>query len=141
DCYIKETSLLPSVLLANKAISCNALEAILIKDGNVTEGSVSNVFIVKNNEIFTPALGPNILGGITRAVTLTVARSLNIPCHEQAIPEKMLRDADEVWITASSREICPIIQLDEKPVGDGKMGPVAKKVIEAYEDYKVASRE
>lgn len=141
DCYIKEISLLPSVLLANKAISCGALEAILIRDGHVTEGAVSNVFIVRNNEIFTPALSNYILGGITRQVTLKVARDINIPCHEQLIAEKMLRDADEVWITASSREICPIVQLDEKLVGTGKMGPVAKKVIEAYEDYKLTVRD
>jgi D-alanine transaminase len=141
DCYIKEISLLPSVLLANKAISSGALEAILIRDDHVTEGAVSNVFIIKNNEIFTPALSSYILGGITRQVTLKIARDINIPCHEQPISEQMLRDADEVWITASSREICPIVQLDENPVGTGKMGPVAKKVIEAYEDYKLTVRD
>ena len=140
DCYIKEISLLPSVLLANKALSNNAFEAILIRDGNVTEGTVSNVFIVKNNEIFTPALSPYILGGITRQVVLKVAKSINIPCHEGPISKQMLHDADEVWITASSREICPIVQLGEERVGTGKMGPVAKRIIEAYEGYKMASR-
>ena len=141
DCYIKEISLLPSVLLANKAISSGALEAILIREGSVTEGAVSNVFIVKNNEIFTPALSPYILGGITRQVVLKVAKNVNIPCHEEPISKQMLRDADEIWITASSREICPIVQLDEKPVGAGKTGPIVKKVIEAYEDYKLTARD
>ncbi|MBY0281036.1 MAG: aminotransferase class IV [Alphaproteobacteria bacterium] len=138
DCYIKETSLLPSVLLANKAFVQDALEAILIRNGTVTEGAVSNVFIVKNNEIYTPALSPYILSGITRAVTLKVARSIDIACHEKTIPMQMLKDADEIWVTASSREICPIVELNEKPVADGKVGPIAKKVIEAYEEYKLA---
>lgn len=137
DCYIKGTSLLPNVLLANQALAKDALEMILIRDGNVTEGAVSNVFIVKNNEIFTPALSTYILGGITRAVVLKVAKSINILCHEQAVSLQMLKEADEIWITASSREICPIVELDENLVGDGKMGPIARRVIEAYEDYKL----
>ncbi len=136
DCYIKAVNLLPNVLHLQKAKSMGAVEAILIRDNEVLECTSSNVFIVKNNQLMTPPLSPHILSGITRQFILTLAKENNIPYSENKITADMLKNADEVWVTGSVKEICPIVTLDEKPVGDGKVGPVWKRMVALYEAKK-----
>jgi D-alanine transaminase len=136
DCYIKAIGLLPNVLLYHQARKAEAIEAILIRDGEVLEGTSSNVFIVKDHEILTPPLSPKILGGVTRDLIVTIARKHHIPCRETTISPSLLETADEIWITSSSKEIYPIIKLNQKPVGSGKIGPLWYKMIEHYENYK-----
>lgn len=118
--YIKSISLLPSLLLADRARRAGCEETILIRDGKVLEGTSSNVFVVKNNKIFTPSLSKNNLSGVTRDSIIKLARKHKIPMIEKNITEKFLRNADEVWITSSTRGIYPIVKLDGRKVGNGK---------------------
>jgi D-alanine transaminase len=124
-CTIKSTSLLANVLAADAARGQGASEAILVRDGAVLEGTSSNVFAVIDGRIVTPALRDTILPGITRRVLLDLAARDGIDHAEvDTLTVDALRDASEVWITSSIREIFPVTQLDRAPVGDGRPGPV-----------------
>jgi D-alanine transaminase len=133
NCYIKSLNLLPSCLATEKAKQHDAQEAILYRDHLVTEGASSNVFIVKNNKVFTTPATPHILNGVTRRLVLKVLQELNIAHSEQDFSLTDLQTADEVWITSSTREIAPVIAIDGQAVNDGKPGHVWKKVYAAYQ--------
>jgi D-alanine transaminase len=133
-CHIKSISLLPNILLSQQAKRAGCEEAILIRDGYAIEGASSNLFIVKNNNLITPPLSSYILGGITREIVIELARKNEILCKEQQITESELANADEIWITSSTREIYPITRLDDRPVGDGKVGSIWEKMIKLYRD-------
>jgi len=135
-CNIKAISLLPNVLLRQQAVEKGVAEAILIRDGKVTEGSASNVFVVHDGEIITPAKSQYILPGITRDLVLELAETHNIPCAEKDISRQMLFDADEVWLTSSTKEILPVTRVDEKMVGKGTPGKVWQQMMDIYRDYK-----
>jgi D-alanine transaminase len=136
DCNIKAITLLPNILLYEEARRANASEAILIRNGEALEGTSSNLFIVKDQTILTPPLNSYILGGVTRELIIHLANANNLPLNEKTITEQMLHDADEIWLTGSSKEILPITTLNEKPVGTGKAGPVWQRMFEHYETYK-----
>ena len=140
-CNIKAITLLPNVLLRQEAIDAGAAEAILIKDGFALEGAASNLFIVHNGLVITPANGPALLPGITRDLILELAANNSIPYREADIPAEDLLTADEIWVTSSTREISPVIRLDDITVGEGTPGPVWKRMISLYQDYKAALRE
>ncbi len=133
-CHIKSIALLPNILFSQLAKEADAVETILLKDGYVLEGASSNVFIVKDNTIITPELAPCILAGITRNIVLELAAKSNIICKQQPITEQELKNADEIWITSSTREIYPISQLDDQQVGAGKAGEVWQKMIKLYHE-------
>ena len=135
-CDIKSISLLPNSLLRQQAVEAGAAEAILLRDGFVTEGSASNVFIVRNGTIFTPPKCHAILGGITRDLVVELCVAEGLPVAEQEISESQLRQAEEIWVTSSTREIVPIIQLNNSPVGSGQPGPVWKTVARHYVNFK-----
>lgn len=135
-CHIKAITLLPNVLFTLQAKNKDAKEAILIRDGNALEGTSSNLFIVKNGVIITPPLSPNILAGVTRELILELAKTHDLPFAETKISETALREADEIWMTGSVKEILPITRLDDKPVGSGKVGPVWHKLIKLYSSLK-----
>lgn len=123
-CAIKSTSLLANILAADDAANAGAAEAILIRDGQVTEGASSNVFAVLDGILTTPALRPEILPGITRAYVLRLAREHGIACAEATLTPTALETAEEIWLTSSTREIYPVTRLDGMPVGSGRPGPV-----------------
>lgn len=130
-CSVKTVGLLPNVLARQEAHEAGALEAILVRDGLVTEGSNTNVFMVKDGQVRTfPVV--NILPGITRSVILDLCQEGGIPLSEEAFPVKDLMEADEVFITGSVMEIMPILQVDGRPIGDGRAGPVTRKLIDLY---------
>lgn len=135
-CYVKAITLLPNVLYSEKAKQAGAKEAILIRNGMALEGTSSNLFIAKNGVLITPPLSPSILGGITRDFILEVLQHQKIPYREANISEAELRQADEIWITSSIKEVLPITRLDNQPVGDGKTGPLWHKIIKLYQHYK-----
>ena len=135
-CNIKATTLLPNVLLRQQASERGAAEAILIRDGNVIEASSSNIFIVSNGVIVTPPKSPIMLPGITRDLVLELAEQHGIAYREGNITEDELHDADEVWITSSTREIVPVTRLDDKQVGNGLPGQVWKTMLTHYRQYK-----
>ncbi len=135
-CHIKAITLLPSVMLRHKAKQSGATEALLIREGYVTEGAASNVFIVKNGIVKTPIKDGSLLPGITRDLVVELLSESGIPCEEVVIKETELKQADEIWITSSTWEIVPVIELDGKPVGTGRPGEVWQQAFRIYQEYK-----
>jgi D-alanine transaminase len=139
-CNIKAITLLPNVMLRQEAIDAGTAEAILIKEGFAIEGAASNIFIVSDGILITPPNGPALLPGITRDLILELAANNAIPYREADIPLDELLSADEIWLTSSTREISPVIRLDDRTVGEGSPGPVWKHMITLYQEYKEALR-
>ena len=135
-CDIKVTSLLANVLKKQKAVEGDAHEAIIIRDGVVLEGSASNVFVVKDNQVHSAPKNNLILPGITRDVIVDLLNENNIPLTEQAPTEDMLHDADEIWITSSTKECLPVTTLDGKPVGNGQPGECWGQVFDYFQALK-----
>lgn len=127
-CHIKAITLLANILLRQEAIDEGCAEAILIKQGYVTEGAASNVFAVIDGVLMTPLNNGSILAGITRDVILELAAQNNIPFSEQVIALEALQQATEIWVTSSTREIVPVVELDGLKVGDGKPGPLFRRM-------------
>ena len=132
----KATSLLANTLYAQEAKNNDAEETILYRDGIVTEASSSNVFIVKSNCIYTHPKGPNILPGITREKVIECAKINNITVNESSFTKEQLMDADEVWISSSTREIIPITIIDGIQISDGFAGPIWSEVYDQYQSLK-----
>lgn len=135
-CDIKAISLLPNVLLRQQAREADADEAILIRDGEVTEGAASNIFIVHNGTLQTPPKGPHLLPGITRDLVLELAAAEGIPAAEAVFDKTALLQADEVWLTSSTKEVMAVTRLDGTPVADGVPGPLWQRLHKAYQAYK-----
>ncbi len=140
-CHIKSIALLPNILLRQQAIDAGAAEAVLLREGQVTEGAATNVFIVKDGVIVTPPKSNLLLPGITRDLVVEICQANAIPCEERDISEAELRGADEVWVSSSTKEVVAVISLDGKPVGVGVPGPMWRQVLGLYQDYKQAVRE
>ncbi len=138
NCHLKTISLLPNILLRQQALDAGAAEAILIRDGEVTEGAASNLFIVHDGVVMTPPKGPRLLPGITRDLVLELAEAHGIEFRETSITPARLAVADEVWLTSSTREILPVTRLDGNAIGDGRPGPMWQTMIALYQDYKRA---
>ena len=135
-CDIKAIALLPNAMLRSQALDASAAEAILLRDGFMTEGAASNIFVVRGGRLIIPPKGPLILPGVTRDLVLELAKAHGIPHAEQPVTEAELRAADEVWMTSSTKEILAITRLDGKPVGNGKPGPLHARLLALYKDYK-----
>ena len=137
-CDIKSVSLLPNVLLRQEAREAGVDEAILLRDGQVTEGAATNVFIVKDDFIVTPPKTNHLLGGVTRDLLVELLEGANLPLVEGPIEAADLEQATEVWITSSSMEVAPVVNLDGQPVGAGKPGPVWQRARRLFSDYVAA---
>src|SRR5690606_16904297 len=112
NCNIKAITLLPNSLLKQQALEAGAEEALLIRDGYLTEGAASNAYVVIKGTIYTSPKDEKVLPGITREVVLTLAAKAGIPLLEQAVTLNELKQADEIWISSSTKEVLPITQLD-----------------------------
>ncbi|GAB6068588.1 D-amino acid aminotransferase [Methylothermus subterraneus] len=139
-CHLKTINLLANVLLRQEAIERGAQEAILVREGQVTEGAASNIFIVSGGVLATPPKGPKLLPGITRDLILELAAAHGIPCQEREIEADELARAEEIWYTSSTRELVPIVELNGQPVGLGRPGAVFERMYELFQDYKRAFR-
>lgn len=135
-CDIKSVSLLPNILLRQQAVESGATEAILLRDGFVTEGSASNVFIVLDGTVTTPPRSHLILGGITRDLIIELCRDHGLPVREREISESELASAEEIWVSSSTKEVVPVVELNRKPVGDGQPGPLWKRLARHYVNFK-----
>jgi D-alanine transaminase len=140
-CHIKAISLLPNILLRQEALDQGAAEAILIRDGLATEGAASNLFVVNNGVLCTPPTGPFLLPGITRDLIIELATANHIDCREQHISREDLQQAEEIWLTSSTKEILPVTRLDGDPVANGQPGPLFKSMLALYQDYKQQLRQ
>ena len=133
-CDIKTTNLLANTLMQQRAKDAGAIEAIILKEGRVIEGTSSNVFIVKEGCVKTPALSEGLLNGVTRQCIVDLATKQGISIEETTLLESDLYDADEVWLTGSRKEIVPIISIDGTVIGEGQPGPLFQKMIQWYRE-------
>lgn len=135
-CDIKSIALLANVMARQAARAADCHEALFVRDGHITEGSSSNVFIVRDEQIFTPPENQWILGGITRSIALEIAEAEHIPHTETMLTREDLHHAEEVWLTTSTRGIVPVVSIDGQPVGNGRPGPLWRRMAALYERYR-----
>lgn len=131
-CDLKTTSLLANVLLRQQAIDAGCVETVMLRDGYLTEGAASNIFVVSDGILLAPPKDHRMLPGITYDIVLELAARHGMPCEVREIPEAELRAADELWMTSSTKEVLPITTLDGKPVGSGRPGPAARRMYAWY---------
>jgi D-alanine transaminase len=135
-CDIKSIALLGNVLVRQLAVDAGANETIMIRDGWLTEGSSSNVFVVRNGVIRTPPKSNLILPGTTYDVVLELVTKAGIPVEVRPVTEAELRSADELWLTSATREVLAVNRLDGKPVGSATPGPVFRRVHALFREFK-----
>ncbi|MDA0824884.1 MAG: D-amino acid aminotransferase [Proteobacteria bacterium] len=135
-CDIKTTSLLANVMSRFEASRLGSEEAIFIRDGFVTEGASSNVFVVKSGRIKTPPLSPGILPGVTRNLLVELSRGPDLVIEQAMVSKDELADADEVWVTSSGREMVPVVRIDDRPIGNGDVGPFFHEAQSIYREFK-----
>ena len=129
---IKTVNLLPNVIAANKPKKMKAYEAILIQNGKVTEGTSSNIWIIKKNNLMTHPANSDILKGVTRTSLLKIIKKTKLKLVEKQCTHKQLVNADEVFLTSSGSFITPIIKIDNKKINNGKIGNITLKLAEMY---------
>lgn len=135
-CHIKAITLLANVLQRQQAVDEGCAEAILVRDGYAIEGAASNLFAVVDGVLLTPPKGNEILPGITRDLVVEIALANAIPLQERKIALEELERAEEVWVTSSTREVLPIVELDGRRVGTGEPGTVWARMDALYQQRK-----
>jgi D-alanine transaminase len=131
-CDIKSTALLANVLMKQRAAEAGTQEAIIVRDGDVMEGSSTSIFVVKDGRIATPPNSNRILPGTTREVALELADgTMQVTVRRVSVEE--LRGADEVWMSAATRDVLPVTRIDGRPVGTGKPGPLWQRMNESFD--------
>lgn len=131
-CDIKSISLLGNVLALDEAKRKGFDDAIQVRDGAVTEASAANCWIIKDNIVYTHPDGRFVLPGITKLQVLRLAKAMNLEVREEPFSVEDLLAADECFITSTTAEIVPVVQVEEHQIGSGKRGPVTQKIQEAY---------
>jgi branched-chain amino acid aminotransferase len=139
DLQVKSCNYLSQILLLEQAARQNSIEGIMV-DGNdrVTEGSVSNIFLVKDGTLITPALSEYVLPGITRQVVLEIGKSQGIDCRERNVNCEELFSSDEIFLTNSGVEILPVRQIDDAIIGDGSPGQITRNLQNEFSRVVVA---
>ena len=126
---------LNSILATQDAKEKGFDEAILLdQSGNVSEAPGENIFLVKNNQLITPSLSSSALDGITRRSIITLAKDMKLKVKIQKVSKKELKAADEIFLSSTAAEITPIIKIDKKTVGNGKVGNITKLCMDTYSD-------
>ncbi|MDR3587177.1 MAG: D-amino-acid transaminase [Desulfosporosinus sp.] len=131
-CDIKSLNLLGNVLAKQQAKEAGFYEAILVRDGYLTEGSSSNFYAIKDGEIWTHPVNNLILNGITRKIVIDIARSLNIKVIETPFTVEFAQSCDETFLTSTTNEVMPVIGVGSKKINNGIVGPVTRKLQQAY---------
>ena len=130
---VKTGNLMRQVLAFREAKRANAFEAILLTpEGMLSDGITSNIYLIRNGKLLTPSSQAGIVAGITRGVVLELARSAGLQVVEGVLPVSEIADAEEMFLTSTTREVVPITRVDGKPVGSGKPGPVTLALLKAY---------
>ncbi|MBS0578480.1 MAG: D-amino acid aminotransferase [Proteobacteria bacterium] len=135
-CDIKSVSLLANVLLRQLAVDAGCAETILLRDGELMEASSAAVHVVLDGEVLMPPNSRRILPGTTRGVVEEMAERCGVPCRTASISEAQLRGAQEVWISAATREVQAVTALDGHPVGTGRPGELWRRVYGQLQAYK-----
>lgn len=133
-CDIKSINLLANVLARQQAKKRGVFESILVRDGQVTEGAVSNVFIVQDGKLITAPEGASILSGVTRQVVLELARHEGLTVQERYCSEQELLGATEVFLTGTTVEVLGVVHIDGKQIGKGQPGPVTLSLAKRFLD-------
>jgi D-alanine transaminase len=133
-CNVKTTQLLPNVMAKQEAAEHDALDAIFVRDGMLTETSHANVMAVIDGAVWTHPITGHVLPGVTRDVVLELAKSLGITVREKPIPKADLAKASEVFLTGTLSDVMPIVTVDGRKVGDGRPGPISKKLFAALRE-------
>jgi D-alanine transaminase len=133
-CDVKSISLVANVLARQRAVEAGANEAILVRDGVAIEGSFSSLFAVFDGMVITHPNTNYLLPGVTRDVVLDLCRKHNIPCREDPILETEIHQADELFLTSTTMEIVPLVQLDNQPIAGGKAGSVTMRLKQLFRD-------
>lgn len=132
-CDIKTTNLLPNVLAKQQAFEAGAFEGWMINvDGFISEGSLSNAWIVKKGTVYTAPTTCNILGGITRWRLMTLAKGEKIPVLEKAFSLEDAYEADEAFNSSSNAPVTPIVEINDRKIGQGMPGPLSQRLYTAY---------
>lgn len=135
-CDIKSVNLLANCLAAQAAADAGCLEALLVSaDGTITEGSHTSIFAVQGGRILATPLGPQILPGITRGLVVELAARAGIKIEERSARRSELDSLDEMFLTGTTSEVLPVTQVDGRPIGDGRPGPVTAKLVATYGEY------
>ena len=137
-CDIKSTALLPNVLANQKAMEHDAYEAILVRDGFITEASHSSVLGVIDGTVVTHPLTNQLLPSVTRSVVLDLCDDLDVPVDETPISVEWLSDLDELMLTGTTTEVMPVVRLDDAPVNDGTPGPITRELQDAFQELDPA---
>ena len=133
---IKSLNYLNNILAKLEAIDAGCLEAVMLNhEGYVAECTGDNLFIVRNGRLQTPAPHCGLLEGITRGLILRLARKRNIPADETTLTRQDLYFAEEAFITGTGAEVCPITEIDKRPIGDGRPGPITRQLMADFRDY------
>ena len=135
-CDLKSTSLLANCLLRQQAVEAGCAETVLFRDGFLSEGAASNIFVVKDGILLAPNKSHLMLAGITYDVILELALAHGLPHEVRDVREEEVRAASELWMTSSTKEVLPIVSLDDRPVGDGKPGQVFGQMYGWYQKFK-----
>ena len=139
-CDIKTTSLISNVWLRQQAIAEGASEAILVRDGEVTEGAATNVFIVIDDTVLTPPHSHKLLPGVTRDLIVELLRNRGIKHEETFFTLAQMRVAQEVWLSSSTKELIPVVEIDGAKVATGRPGENFTKVHALFQEYKADCR-
>lgn len=129
---IKTIGLLPNCLAMQAAVEAGAADALLVRDGIALEGAVNNFFAVLNGMVVTHPATNHILHGITREYVLELCRDLALAVEERPIQVEELWQAEEAFFTGTTTEVRPTVQIDGRPIGDGRVGPVAKRLMDTF---------
>jgi D-alanine transaminase len=135
-CDIKSTALLANVLLRQQAVDAGAAETILLSGGLLREASASSVLVVIDGTVIAPPDSAHILPGTSRLVVEELCDALGIPRRAADITGAQLRGAHEIWLSAATREVQPVTRLDGRAVGDGRPGPLWRRVYDAWQQLK-----
>jgi D-alanine transaminase len=135
-CDIKSTALLANILLREQAAQAGASETILLRDGDMTEGSASAVHVVLDGELVTPAQSPQVLPSLTRGAVEKMAQRAGITVRSATVSAAQLRSASEVMLSAATREVIAVTRIDGAAVGTGQAGPVWRAIHAQLQRYK-----
>lgn len=138
-CDIKTIQLLPNAFAKQAALERGAVDALMIRDGVITEGSHANVVGVLDGVVRTHPTNHLILPGITRAIVLDIARGLRVPVSEEPIAERDIAQLEEVFLVGTTTDVMPIVRVDDKPVASGKPGPITTRLVKEFRAYLDAS--
>ena len=133
---VKVTSLVANGILKNEALAEGYDDAILVRDGEITEATAANVFIVKNNAVITPPKSNHLLHGVTRDCVIEIAHDLGFPVREAPVLVRDLLGADEIWFTSTGNELRPIVEVNGVTVGNGSTGAAFTAVCERFQAAK-----